>query len=381
MSSSCESFLSSLNGNAQLSACSSSLLTAISAFTPASVGDSFTQTTAQVSAALDGLCSQDGCDETVVRAQLSQFYGNCSAELGAGSEVVIGQYDVLYVLVPMTAAICAQDSAGGWCVEDIVNGVFPAGSASTSAATSAAANATASASASYSNLNLGATSDAGVALSSASEPTVASASASATDATASLASSAAAASSSAVASIYATPSVSSLVSGKAYSISSYLGAATSPQALFEYAASVSTTAGRLLRRATSVLAARSAAEATGLIPVTSTWAGSNLPFMLLSSNMSSTLLCTACTSAIMAPYISWESRMPYPLGLSNSPMLGQQHVLWSGLGTTCGSGYLASITSKAGESSSVSSGAGQTWAAPAAGAALAGVVAVVALLV
>ena len=411
LSDSCQTYLESLNGNAQLSACTSSLITTISNFAPASAADSFTATTAQVSSALDSLCSQDGCDDALVRTQLGQFYGNCTAELNAGTEVVIGQYDVLYVLVPMTEAICAKDSEGGWCVEDIAAGTFPAASVSSSSAL-VPANATASASAAGSASS--AVADAAPGVTSASDAVVSSAAAVdsqavvessaasdsiaasapvltaaaiATDVTPSTVASSAVANSSAVAAAsntaveptYVTPTISSLVSAKSFSISSYVGAATSPQALFAYASSLSTHAARLIRRAaSSVLAARAASDATGVLPVASTWSASNLPFMFLSANMSSTVLCTACTSSIMAPYISWESRVPYPLGLSNSPILGQQHVLWTGLGSTCGSGYLAGITTKAGEQS-VSSGVGGRWGKSAAGV-VAGVVAVVALL-
>lgn len=41
--------------------------------------------------------------------------------------------------------------------------------------------------------------------------------------------------------------------------------------------------------------------------------------------------------------------VPYALGLASSPLLGQQSVVWAGLGVTCGSGFLQSIATTAGE--------------------------------
>lgn len=97
---------------------------------------------------------------------------------------------------------------------------------------------------------------------------------------------------------------------------------------------------------------------TGILPNAATWSSASLPFLFLSSNMSSSLLCTQCTKTILATYVSWESRMPYALGLANSPLLGQQGALWTGVGEVCGGGFLSSIASQAGQAS-LASGAGR----------------------
>jgi hypothetical protein len=52
----------------------------------------------------------------------------------------------------------------------------------------------------------------------------------------------------------------------------------------------------------------------------------------------------------MAAYISWESQVPYALGLGSSPILGGQQDLWSGIGQTCGANFTDSISAQAGVS-------------------------------
>lgn len=55
----------------------------------------------------------------------------------------MGVYDVLYVMIPLTAAICAKDSQGGFCLLDIVKGsVPPAAATSSSSIASTGSNTT-----------------------------------------------------------------------------------------------------------------------------------------------------------------------------------------------------------------------------------------------
>jgi hypothetical protein len=92
----------------------------------------------------------------------------------------------------------------------------------------------------------------------------------------------------------------------------------------------------------------------GVLPNATTFRVTSLPFLFLSPNMSSPLLCTSCTKSILASYVAFESRMPYALGLSNSPILGGQGGLYRGIGLTCGAGFLKSIDDMAGQKAALS---------------------------
>jgi hypothetical protein len=67
----------------------------------------------------------------------------------------------------------------------------------------------------------------------------------------------------------------------------------------------------------------------------------------------------------MVSYIKWESKQPYALGLSQSPILGGQSALWSAIGSTCGTGYVNAITSEVGSfvqsAGNATSGAEERW--------------------
>jgi hypothetical protein len=60
----------------------------------------------------------------------------------------------------------------------------------------------------------------------------------------------------------------------------------------------------------------------------------------------------------MVAYIKWESKQPYALGLSQSPILGGQSALWSAINSTCGSAYVNAITSEVGTFSTAGSTGG-----------------------
>ena len=164
---------------------------------------------------------------------------------------------------------------------------------------------------------------------------------------------------------------SSVLATTGFSIQTYASAALDPRALF---ITLSSPLLRLVRRqstndtgitnTTSVAANTTSTPLatstglTGLLPNSTTWRAASLPFLFLSPEMSSTLLCTSCTKSVLASYVSFESRMPYALGLSNSPLLGGQSALWTAVGTTCGSGFQAGITTQAGTAIVGAAGAG-----------------------
>ncbi|GAA5832860.1 hypothetical protein JCM5353_003733 [Sporobolomyces roseus] len=346
ISTKCQSFLASLNGDSHLSSCTSPLLSALEAFQPSSSMNSYSpSTSSSVAETLATFCAAPSCDDTRIRGWLNQFNGNCSTELQAGNEVVLGSYDSLYILTPLKQSICEEDGVGGYCLIDIAKGDVP----STSPTSSSSSNSTSSPSAS----------------------------------------SAASASSQAV----AAPSPSALTVNSTTSDKFVMLAATSGDSSIEAPAppslyvQITSVAKRLLRRqqasaevwgsssASSSMQASPSASSTNmttsaagssnssssssgstnsfdlpsLLPNSQTYRTLSLPFLFLTSSLPSSTLCTPCTKQILTNYISFESRQPYALGLANSPILGGQGELWKGTGEKCGSGFLSNIMEMSGQ--------------------------------
>ena len=363
----CTAFLSALNADTQLSACTSPLLTTLALFAPsANSTESNSQPPAAVLNSLTTMCASPRCSDTLIRTAITAFAGNCSAELSAGNPVVLGSYDVLYILSPFMTAVCSKDgtpataSSSGFCLEDIVVGVVPSAGGSINGTI---ANSTAVSAESIS--------------SESSNSTLAPA-----------------------------PKLFAVQQG-AFKIDAFAGMAMNPLNLFvQMKNNVGSIAMRLRRRQVSGIpsfapaavanstvtnstsaaapsnSTASVANATlpsnastaaalptplapgqqSLLPNATTFRLTSLPFLFLSPNMSSTLLCTSCTKTILAAYVAWESRSPYALGLSNSPLLGGQGDLWTGVGGVCGGGFLESISVEAGQKALLSGGRrGAEW--------------------
>lgn len=133
ISSDCSSFLSTLDSDSSLAACATPLADATSSFASTSSPAS----AAAVSSALSSLCSasaSSSCSQSSIRSELATFYSACTAELtGSSANVdVLRMYDELYVLNPLSTAICAKDNQGNYCVNQI-----PAAATSDSAVSSA----------------------------------------------------------------------------------------------------------------------------------------------------------------------------------------------------------------------------------------------------
>ncbi|KAH7927554.1 hypothetical protein BV22DRAFT_1060682 [Leucogyrophana mollusca] len=95
-----------------------------------------------------------------------------------------------------------------------------------------------------------------------------------------------------------------------------------------------------------------------LIPNTTTFQDTNLVFLFLQPAMSSGQLCTTCTRNIMAPYITFESKIPYGPGLGKSPCMSGQSALYDAIQSTCGQSFLSgSVQAAGGISSGILSGA------------------------
>lgn len=106
----------------------------------------------------------------------------------------------------------------------------------------------------------------------------------------------------------------------------------------------------LTRRFLPSINSRAAAEtqSTLMTPNATVYRTTSLPYLFLTSDMTSTVLCTTCTKAVMAAYIAWEAQVPYASGLSSSPILGAQQTLWSGIESTCGTNFTDAISVQAG---------------------------------
>jgi len=284
---SCSTFLDSINADSTLSSCVQPLIDATSSFSPTS-GSNLTSD--DIKYTLAALCKTNaGCSDSTVRSWLSNFYSNCSDELTSSSGYnahVRELYDILYVINPLKAAVCSIDSSNqDYCVNEIL----ASGSNSTSSSSTAAPSASAS-------------------------------------------------------SVANSTMLASFVATNTWSPVSF--------AAENLYITITTSATSLTKRFLNIMAARDAAQTVNLAaiitPNTTTYRSTNLPFLFLQPDMTSSALCTPCTREVMVAYVKWESAYPYALGLSNSPILGGQSALWSSINTTCGAGYVNAITSEVG---------------------------------
>ncbi|KAJ9478292.1 hypothetical protein PHBOTO_001863 [Pseudozyma hubeiensis] len=115
ISSSCSSFLSTLNSDSQLDACTKPLLAATKYYSSNS-----TDSAVQLDSTLADLCSTDtGCDANIIRQRLDQFWQNCNTDLQSGNAVVQAMYDNLYMITPLVNSICSKDKNNDYCLKTI----------------------------------------------------------------------------------------------------------------------------------------------------------------------------------------------------------------------------------------------------------------------
>jgi len=117
ISSGCGSFLSTLDQESSLNTCTTSLLTATSAYSSGQNPSS-----SDLSSTLSNLCSDDQCSNPGTRGLLTQFWTSCTDELAGYSpnSEVQGLYDILYFFTPFRAAVCATDSStGNYCASNL----------------------------------------------------------------------------------------------------------------------------------------------------------------------------------------------------------------------------------------------------------------------
>ena len=302
ISSQCSTFLGQLNSDAELAGCVQPLINATSSFSPTSGAN---LTGSDINYTLASICkSSAGCSDSTIRTWLSSFYAACQPELTSSDSYnaeVRKLYDILYVVNPLQGAVCAIDSANQeYCVNEII-AAEKAGNSSSTSSRSASASASASASGVANNTLI---------------------------------------------------SNLAVVDGLSSSVT------FAAEHLY---VTVTEGASALSRRVFNLISARQAqtqAHATIITPNTTTYGSTNLAFLFLAPDFPAASLCTPCTREVMVAYIKWESKQPYALGLSQSPILGGQSELWSAINSTCGSAYVNAITSEVGTFSTQSTTGG-----------------------
>ncbi|TKY86786.1 hypothetical protein EX895_004426 [Sporisorium graminicola] len=115
VSATCQTFLSTLNSDTQLDACTKPLLAATKYYSSNS-----TDSAAQLDSTLADLCSTNtGCDADIIRQRLDQFWQNCHTDLQSNNAVVQAMYDNLYMITPLVNSICSKDTNNDYCLKTI----------------------------------------------------------------------------------------------------------------------------------------------------------------------------------------------------------------------------------------------------------------------
>lgn len=119
----CQSFLNTFNSDTTIQACTAPLLSATQFYanaTAAAKNSTSTNTTSSAAAltsSLSQLCATNtGCDSSLIRQYLSNFWTACDTEIRAENEGVLNIYDYLYLLNPFHQAVCTRDDSNNYCV-------------------------------------------------------------------------------------------------------------------------------------------------------------------------------------------------------------------------------------------------------------------------
>ncbi|KAF9646161.1 hypothetical protein BDM02DRAFT_3079663, partial [Thelephora ganbajun] len=119
ISDSCSKYMAKLDSDSQILSCTKAFTNAAANFGVGS--NSGNASASAVSSALDTLSSSlSACPESLIRGQLTDFYAACSNELTSSPNPdVIRAYDVLYVLHPLSKAVCTKADSGRYCVLEL----------------------------------------------------------------------------------------------------------------------------------------------------------------------------------------------------------------------------------------------------------------------
>ncbi|ORX39169.1 hypothetical protein BD324DRAFT_618715 [Kockovaella imperatae] len=294
ISSTCNTFLTQLNNDDSLSNCIQPLLNATVQFSPVS---NVTLNEDDINTTLGAICNTNaGCADSTIRQWLSEFYANCQAELTGQSTYSSDVRELYDVLYVANPLKAAVCSVNSANQDYCIKDISTSEKSGNSSTSSSAASSSASASASASGVASG--------------------------------------------SLFTKWSPVEFAAANLY--------ITIPQ-----------TVSQMTKRMLEYFSPRGEQSPFSIIkPNTTTYRNTNLPFLFLQDDMTSSQLCTPCTREVFVAYIKWESQMPYALGLSQSPILGGQNQLWRSVNATCGAGYVESIISEVGSGNFASSGIG-----------------------
>lgn len=111
--------MTSLDSDPQILSCTNAFTNVVKNFGVGTTSSDFS--TSAVKSALGTLSSSSSaCPEDVIRSKLTDFYGACTPELTSSpNSAVILAYDVLYVLLPLSQAVCAKDDSGNYCIFEV----------------------------------------------------------------------------------------------------------------------------------------------------------------------------------------------------------------------------------------------------------------------
>lgn len=273
----CSDFLTSLNSDSSIQACTAPLLSATQYYANATDAQSKKTTSGTVASSADALknslgqlcAASTGCQPGVIRTQLSKFWDSCNDELKNKNEAVIEVYDVLYLINPFHEAVCTLDDDNNYCILSTAN------------STAAKAAATSKRSLLTSDVQL-------------------------------------------------------------LPINSYG------------------------KRQDAADAAAETAETLNSGDISN----SNIAYLFLQPDSEKSLLCSSCSKNIMAAYISFETSIPYAIGLGNSDTLKGQSDLYKAMQQTCSKDFTTKVNQRAGTTAFAEVGAAIGFAPARVGVAL-----------
>ncbi|KAK0237164.1 hypothetical protein EDD85DRAFT_953173 [Armillaria nabsnona] len=149
ISTTCKSFLESLDSNSNLAACTKALATATDAYAPGN--SSSTSSSSAITSVLNSI-SSNSCDESIMSTTIANFGSACQTELVTSPvKAVVLLYDTVYMMNPWLDVLVTKDDSGTYCVLESYNAAT--NSTSSSASASGYNNAAAAGSKDFDELN------------------------------------------------------------------------------------------------------------------------------------------------------------------------------------------------------------------------------------
>ncbi len=149
ISTTCKSFLESLDSNSNLAACTKALATATDAYAPGN--SSSTSSSSAITSVLNSI-SSNSCDESIMSTTIANFGSACQTELVTSPvKAVVLLYDTVYMMNPWLGVLVTKDDSGTYCVLESYNAAT--NSTSSSASASGYSNAAAAGSADFDIVN------------------------------------------------------------------------------------------------------------------------------------------------------------------------------------------------------------------------------------